>query len=56
MGEPQILALKLAFAFSGADPEKQNKWSIAANYWQKRGLLGLDKTNFKRVTILVFNL
>jgi hypothetical protein len=31
----QVNALKLAFALSGADPTKQNKWTIAASFWQK---------------------
>lgn len=35
MNDNQVNALKLAFALSGADPTKQNKWTIAASFWQK---------------------
>jgi hypothetical protein len=49
MSEVQVVALKLAFALSGADPTKNNKWTIASSFWKRKGLLGLDNNCFKRV-------
>ena len=49
LSDTEILAAKVAFVLSGSDPKKQNKWIIAADYWQKKGLLGLDRASFKKV-------
>ena len=49
LSDDEILAIKLAFVLSSADPQKNSKWRISSQYWQQRGLLGLDHNRFKKV-------
>ena len=54
--DSQALAAKVAFVLSGSDPKKQNKWIVAAEYWQNKGLLGLDRLSFKKVLYFLCHL
>jgi hypothetical protein len=46
--DDQILALKVAFIMSSADPRKNSKWEICSSYWIEKGLFGLDRLTFKK--------